>query len=203
MSVTEAAEGKRAQNRTRRRAQVIDAASALAADGGYEAVQMRDVADRAGVALGTLYRYFPSKDQLLVATLVESASTLRDRLSAKPPRGDTVADRIVDILRRANRYLERQPRLTAAMVAALSSPDPETVETKHEAFAVLQDIITTALPDGDASLEDDRHAVVRALGNVWFAALIQWTVGMCDAARMADDLETAARLLARGWNGER
>jgi AcrR family transcriptional regulator len=197
VSVAEARDeqqGKRAQNRTRRRAQVIDAASALAADGGYDAVQMRDVADRAGVALGTLYRYFPSKDQLLVATLVESASDLRERLAQKPPRGETAAERIIDILRRANRYLERQPQLTAAMVAALSSPDPETVETKHEAFSVLQDIISTALPEGD---EAERHAVVRALGNVWFAALIQWTVGMCDAARMADDLESAARMLAR------
>jgi AcrR family transcriptional regulator len=193
-------QGKRAQNRTRRRAQVIEAASALAAAGGYDAVQMRDVADRAGVALGTLYRYFPSKDQLLVATLVESASELRDRLSQKPPRGDTAADRIVDILRRANRYLEREPRLTAAMVAALSSPDPDTTATKHEAFAVLHDIISTALTDGD---DEQRHAVIRALGNVWFAVLIQWTVGMADAAQMAHDLETATRLLARGWNGDR
>jgi AcrR family transcriptional regulator len=192
-------QGKRAQNRTRRRAQVIEAASGLAADGGYDAVQMRDVADRAGVALGTLYRYFPSKDTLLVAALVESATELRERLSQKPPRGDTAADRIVDILRRASRYLERQPLLTAAMVAALSSPDPETIEVKHEAFTVLQDIISTALTGGD---DDQRHAVVRALGNVWFAALIQWTVGMADATQMADDLETATRLLARGWNGD-
>ena len=48
-----------------RRGRVIEAALTLGADGGYDAVQMRDVATTAGVALGTIYRYFSSKDHLL------------------------------------------------------------------------------------------------------------------------------------------
>ena len=43
----------------------------LAAEGGYDAVQMRDVAARAEVALGTLYRHYASKDQLLLAAMAE------------------------------------------------------------------------------------------------------------------------------------
>lgn len=51
-----------------RRQRVVDAAMALGAEGGYEAVQMRDVAARAGVAMGgTLHRYFSSKDHPLGA----------------------------------------------------------------------------------------------------------------------------------------
>ena len=50
-----------------RRRRIIDAAMELAAEGGYDAVQMREVAARAEVALGTLYRYFASKERLLVA----------------------------------------------------------------------------------------------------------------------------------------
>ena len=42
---------------------------AIASKGGYEAVQMRAVAERADVAVGTLYRYFPSKVHLLVSAL--------------------------------------------------------------------------------------------------------------------------------------
>ena len=55
------------EKQSARRRRVLDAAMALADEGGYEAVQMRDVAARADVALGTLYRYFSSKDQLLAA----------------------------------------------------------------------------------------------------------------------------------------
>src|SRR5258708_8914904 len=65
----------------RRRRRIIDAAMELAAEGGYEAVQMREVAARAGVALGTLYRYFPSKEQLLVAGMVEQVALMRHRLA--------------------------------------------------------------------------------------------------------------------------
>ena len=67
---------------------LLDAAVALAAEGGYDAVQMRDVAARAEVALGTLYRHYASKDQLLLAAMAEQAATLRERLVQRPPRGD-------------------------------------------------------------------------------------------------------------------
>src|SRR6266480_4064516 len=135
-----AADSKRARNQ-----RVIAAACDLASDGGYEAVQMRDVAARADVALGTLYRYFPSKDHLLIAALAEQVSTLQRRLSQKPPRGGTSADRVVDVLRRASRALEREPRLTAALVTALSSPDPSVAECKQEVYDILGSVVVDAV----------------------------------------------------------
>ena len=59
--------GSEAQRERRKR--ILDATMAIASKGGYEAVQMRAVADRADVAVGTLYRYFPSKVHLLVSAL--------------------------------------------------------------------------------------------------------------------------------------
>ena len=50
--------GSEAQRERRKR--ILDATLAIASKGGYEAVQMRAVAERADVAVGTLYRYFPS-----------------------------------------------------------------------------------------------------------------------------------------------
>src|SRR5947209_2929468 len=85
----EAALGKRARNQAARRQRVIEAAMALANAGGYDAVQMRDVAATADVALGTLYRYFPSKDHLLIAAQEDWARALKQRLAHKPPRGET------------------------------------------------------------------------------------------------------------------
>ena len=52
-----------------RRKRILDATVALASQGGFDAVQMRSVAEQADVALGTLYRYFPSKIHLLVSAL--------------------------------------------------------------------------------------------------------------------------------------
>src|SRR4249920_3985644 len=59
--------GSEAQRERRKR--ILDATLAIASKGGYEAVQMRAVAERADVAVGTLYRYFPSKVHLLVSGL--------------------------------------------------------------------------------------------------------------------------------------
>jgi AcrR family transcriptional regulator len=186
------AESKRARNQAARRERVIGAAVDLASDGGYEAVQMRDVASRADVALGTLYRYFPSKDHLLIAALAEQVAALQRRLAQKPPQGGTSADRVVDVLRRASRALEREPRLTAALVTALSSPDPSVAESKQQVYDILGSVVVDAV-DGDALAEGE--GVVRVLGHVWFAALVSWVGGMAPAGRMGDDLEVAARLI--------
>jgi AcrR family transcriptional regulator len=194
MAQAAAPESKRARNQAARRQRVIEAAMELASEGGYDAVQMRDVAARADVALGTLYRYFPSKDHLLIAALAEMASTLRRRLAQKPPRGGTAADRVVDVLRRASRALEREPRLTAALVTALSSADPSVAESKQEVSDILGSMIAEAV-DGDALSEEE--GVVRVLGHVWYASLVSWVGGMAVAGRMGDDLEVAARLILR------
>lgn len=187
-------EGRRARNQAVRRKRVIDAAVELAAGGGYEAVQMRDVAERADVALGTLYRYFPSKDHLLVAALGEWAVALERRLKQKPAQGDTAADRVIEVLRRATRALEREPRVTAAMVTALSSPDPDAAATKNEVYETLRSIISDAI---DGAPVDHPDEIVRVLGYVWFAALVSWVGGMAEAGIMGTELETAARLLLR------
>jgi AcrR family transcriptional regulator len=191
----EVVEGKRARNAAVRRRRVIEAALTLAADGGYDAVQMRDVAEQGDVALGTLYRYFPSKDALLIAALFEMAEDLKNLLAQRPARGDTPADRVTDVLRRAARALERQPKVTDALVAALSSPDPNVAEDKLEVYELLHGIVTDAM-DGSAGARHD--GVVRVLGNVWFGALVARAAGMADIGRMGDDLEEAARLLLEG-----
>ncbi len=59
-----AANASRSRASARRRETILDAALVVAAAGGYEAVQMRTVAERVGIAVGTLYRYFPAKNPL-------------------------------------------------------------------------------------------------------------------------------------------
>ena len=58
-----------------RRDRIVRAAISLLEHGGeYDAIQMRDVALEAGVALGTVYRYFTSKEHLYAAALLEWAA---------------------------------------------------------------------------------------------------------------------------------
>ena len=95
--------GSVAQRERRRR--ILDAATALAAKGGFEQVQMRAVAVRADVALGTLYRYFPSKIHLLVSVLGLQFEQAAESAARRPVPGDTAADRVMLVLGRTTRML--------------------------------------------------------------------------------------------------
>jgi len=175
-----------------RRARMVAAAVELAVNGGYEAVQMRDVAARAEVALGTLYRHYPSKDHLLLAALAEQADALRERMAQRPPEGADAATRTADVLHRATRALARRPDLTAALVIALTSPESDTASYKHDVETILRAIITTAVAGANIT---DPDGVVRTLGYVWLAVLSAWVGGTLDTEQMDLDLTTAARLL--------
>src|SRR6476619_3533625 len=83
-----------------RRKRILDATLALASKGGYDAVQMRAVAERADVALGTLYRYFPSKIHLLVSALARELERVRERTERIPVPGSTPYERLMFILDR-------------------------------------------------------------------------------------------------------
>src|SRR5256884_4797236 len=113
--MAQVAEGRRARNQAVRRKRVLDAAVALAAEGGYDAVQMRTVAERADVALGTLYRYFPSKIHLLVSALAQEFERTQERLDRRPIPGDTPYDRLIYVLSRVTRNMQRDPPLIEAV----------------------------------------------------------------------------------------
>lgn len=179
-------------NQAARRARVLDAAMDLAAEGGYDAVQMRDVATRAQVALGTIYRYFSSKDHLLAACQVELWRAQAERLQEKPPQGARASDRVIALLGRSMRGALTEPKRTAALVTASASPDPAVRECQAEMMAIMDGVLQRAMDDVD---EERREAVSVTLRQVWFAWLLGWVNGWNDAATVNRQLESATRLL--------
>lgn len=176
-----------------RRQRVLQAALRLGADGGYEAVQMRDVAATAEVALGTIYRYFPSKDALLAAAMVEWMEDLERRVTQKAPKGQTTAERVYDVLRRAVATMERQPKLAEAVITALTSDDREAGGASVATTDVMKRVMLSAFPDDvDPEIE---AAIAKVLGHVWFSCLVAWSNGVGDLVWVAEELETACHLL--------
>jgi AcrR family transcriptional regulator len=175
-----------------RRRRLIDAAFELGAEGGYDAVQMRDVAVTANVALATIYRYFSSKDHLLAAAMTEWTGRLQTRVAQSPPRGGSPSEQMADVLRRACKAMERQPKLSVALVRALSSADPGVVESSgavERQIATMGNDILAGLP------EDVRSAILAVLGHVWYSALISWANGRRDWPSVVAELERACHVL--------
>jgi len=180
-----------------RRKRIVDAAITLAVEGGYDGVQMRDVAERADVALGTLYRYFPSKVHLLVNVLHQLTGDMVDRLDRNPPKGQTAGARVLDLLDRSMRVLQREPQLADAMMRALMFADASAASEVDAVSAIMTGAITRSMhgPDREPTHED--HAIARVIENVWWAYILSWLSGRASARQVTDDLEAAVRLLVR------
>ena len=192
MAVEPAPETALARSQAARRERVVAAALSLAAEGGYDAVQMRDVAVRASVALGTIYRYFSSKDHLLAAASVGWVGDLERTLEKRPPRHDDAVEQLVAVVRAATAALEREPRLAEALVTAISTPDPAVSDCQRQVGEILGRLLSSPLAGMD---EDRRAGIVRVLSHVWFSSLVGWVSGWSGIDQVGDELEGAVRLL--------
>jgi TetR/AcrR family transcriptional regulator, cholesterol catabolism regulator len=176
-----------------RRKRILDATIALASQGGFDAVQMRSVAEQADVALGTLYRYFPSKIHLLVATMQDQLQHMHTTLRKRPPAGDTAAERVAETLMRAFRALQREPHLADAMVRALTFADrsvsPEVDTVSRQTTAIILDAMGLENPT------PEQLSAVRVIEHTWHSALITWLSGRASIAQVKIDIETVCRLI--------
>ena len=191
--------GSPAQRERRRR--ILDAAVALASKGGFEQMQMRAVAERADVALGTLYRYFPSKIHLLVSVLGQQFEEAYLSLVSKPIPGDTAADRVMFVLGRTTRTLQREPNLTEALTRAFMFADASVANEIHVVEVHVTRMLMAAMRNArDAETlqpTEDELAVTKVIGDVWLASLVQWVTGRASAHDVGASLDVAVHLLLR------
>jgi AcrR family transcriptional regulator len=186
----------RSRSQHQRRKRILQAAAALASRGGVEAMQMRTVAERAGVALGTLYRYFPSKMDLVVAVVNEEMDTLEASLDRRPPTSGTPAGRAVEVLMRATRGLMREPELADALIRSLLLSDVKTDLGDRLAGMLARVADDTTR---DAVLHEDQHVLLRSLSSMWIMEMIEMLRGKGGNEQIQARLEIAAERLLAGF----
>jgi len=185
-----------------RRKRILDATIALASKGGFDAVQMRAVAERADVALGTLYRYFPSKIHLLVSALAREFENANANFDRRPIPGDTPPDRVMYVLGRTTRSLQRDPNLTEALTRAFMFADASVANEIHVVGMHVTRMLMRALknpgtPSDEIEPTEEDIAIAKVIGDVWLASLVQWVTGRASAVDVSRSMETAVRLLLR------
>jgi AcrR family transcriptional regulator len=163
-------------NQRDRRDRIVRAAIELLEEGEYDTVQIRDVAERAGVALGTLYRYFTSKEHLYAAALLEWASGFRPHSLPGKGDGDTDEARLRALMRRAIRAFERRPQMMRAEMVLENSNDPNARELFKEFAARNLVAMSEALRDLDPA---EVTAVAETANSVMAGRLRQWALGRC------------------------
>lgn len=157
-----------------RRRRIVLGALTLLEQGTYETVQVRDVALEAQVALGTVYRYFGSKEHLFAAVLVEWTEGLGRRLARRPLTGVDPAERIDAMMMQVLRAFERAPQFYGLVMAIDGTADPHARALYADFLAKTNASFSGALV---GLAEADARDVLDVTNAVLAAALRSWTMG--------------------------
>lgn len=175
-----------------RRARIVAAGLALLRREEYDRIQMRDVADEAGVAIGTVYRYFQSKEHLFAEVLAEWAVTLRTRVERSPLKGDTNTARLQEVLHRSVRAFQAWPQLVRVLMTLEASTDPFA----NEIFTSMNTSIYAIWTEALVGLPEDVVAtVVKVVGATLDLLLRQWVTGRVSINEVYGQLERAITVL--------
>jgi AcrR family transcriptional regulator len=157
-----------------RRDRIVRAAITLLEQGEYDEIQMRDVAGEAGVALGTVYRYFTSKEHLYAAALLEWAANFPARKPSPRAGGKSDETQLRALMRRAVRAFERCPQMMRVEIVIESSADQNARALFDEFGARNVDALTSSLPSTDP---DTAAAIVATVNSVLVTRLRAWALG--------------------------
>lgn len=162
---TERVEARLAENRRR----IVDAARRLMAEGGFRQAQVSAVAQMAGVATGTVYRYFPSKTDLFTAVFRQVAEREVAVLRAiAEEREEGPRARLAAAVRTFARRALRAPRLAWALIAEPLDAEFEAERLRFRTAyaAVFADILRQGIAAGDLPEQDAALSAAAIVGAV-------------------------------------
>jgi AcrR family transcriptional regulator len=180
------------QGQRERRRRIVQAAAALLEHGEYDAVQMRDVAESAGVALATIYRYFTSKEHLYAAVLLDWAADYPVRGRANGRRHETDEARVRALMRRAVRAFERSPQMMRVLIVLEQSNDPNA-RALWDQFASAN--IATLLTALSSTEPATAAAIVDTVNSVLDTRLRAWAHGRCSIRDVDRSVQRALDLV--------
>ncbi len=166
----------------------------MLATGGEDALQMKDLSQRAGVSVATLYRYFPAKDHVLLAILLSRYTSALARIAAENPPGATARDRVTSHLLREFRAEQREPRLTAALSRVIS-------ETRRSYSEVIEQVehlhlqMLEHVAGGGGAISAEQRQLLLVVQAIFGAATRRWLAGVASPAQARFEIRVGCRLL--------
>lgn len=148
------------------RARILDAARRLMGEGGYRAAQMTTVASRAGVATGTVYRYFPSKAALLTEVFRNASRHELEALEQAACQRGTAMQRLSRVMFTFAERALRGRRLAYALIAEPAMPevDAERLVLRQAYARLMQRLLEEGIAEGEFPPQDTDLASAALVG---------------------------------------
>ncbi|MEU7181892.1 TetR/AcrR family transcriptional regulator [Streptomyces celluloflavus] len=198
-----AAPGPRPRRGATRR-KLFDAAVTLIAEQGFSSTTVDEIADRAGVAKGTVYYNFPSKNVLYEELLRDGIELLADSLHQAAgrtvARGGTRVDALDAMIRAGLDFISRYPALTQLYVAELWRTNRVWQSTltsvRGRVLTIIESVLHDAVGAGELSDELDIPLTASALFGMVLVAALDWQ--SYQPHRSVEDVHASLSLLLQG-----
>jgi len=185
---------------------IVASAVELAEQGGFEAVRVRDIAAHAGVALGTLYKRFSSKEDILVAALEQEVGLLETFIQNNPPAGNTPLERIESFFRMITSGLTIRTKLSRAILRATATGDPLLSDKTGRFHGRMTKLMERSLlgtdeqrpPELEGLDDEDLHRLSFLMAQLWWAGLVGWMGGLFTLDEVIKQGADGGRLLLLG-----
>ena len=175
-----------------RRQRIIRSALRALAGSEYDQVRISAVAADSGVALGTMYRYFASKEHLFAAAFVEWQGVLKQKLETERPPGDTEAERLRNIFHRTIRAFQLQPQFYRLMVMLSATTDAYAADLYGSVSSQFRDVVRTAF---DGPFDADHEAIYSTVNAVLDQYLRSWVMNRATIEDVYRSVDNAIRLI--------
>ena len=191
------------------RQKLYEAAVTLIAEQGFSSTTVDEIAERAGVAKGTVYYNFASKNDLFEGLLRHGigllTASLRDAADRVVSAGGSRIDALDEMIRAGLVFIARYPALTQLYVAELWRTNRTWQSTlmmvRQEAIAVVEKVLAEAVESGEVSEEIDVPLTASALFGMVLVAALDWQA--FQPGRSIDEVHAALSRLVQGRVGGR
>ena len=162
----------------RTREEIVTAALALVASGGYAAASMPAIAARAGVSTGLLYRYFPSKADLFEEVFRRASQREIDACARRAAQQGTARERLAGVVETFARRALKGPRLAWALLAEPVDPaiEAERLRYRQPYRDIFAQLVREGIASGEIAPQDAdivAAAIVGAIAEAMAGALTQ------------------------------
>jgi TetR/AcrR family fatty acid metabolism transcriptional regulator len=192
--------GKRANGDKRER--ILDAATKVFAKKGFYATRVSEVAKAAGVADGTIYLYFKSKDELLVSLFEDRVEKLLSYMKDELPKQPTAAAKMRRVIELQLGLLEGERDLAEVITVIIRQSSKLLKEYAAPKFVSYLDAVAKVVAEGQASGEFRKDVSASLAARVTFGALdgvaLTWALGKAEKGALARAAQQLSLVLLRG-----
>jgi TetR/AcrR family fatty acid metabolism transcriptional regulator len=185
-----------------KRERILAAAVRVFAKNGFHATRVSDVAKAAGVADGTIYLYFKSKDELLVSLFEDRVEKLLSYVEQEIPKQPDAASKLRRIIELQLGLLEGERELAEVITVIIRQSSKLLKEFAAPKFVSYLDVIAHVVADGQARGEFRRDLPASLVARATFGALdgiaLTWALGKAEKGALARAAGQLAELVLRG-----